>query len=321
VNVKPLLTALVWLALPLAACGDEDPLADDGAETSGDEDPTTSGDGDGDGDEDPTTTGDGDGDGDPTTTGDGDGDMCPTEQFPAVSPAPENGAYPDPTLNVYCEGDEVFVESNGIPAYEFVALTPNPLGEQDWAWHFPRYPEVAGQITEIPLLGSVGTAVNGLPFYGPNEGPFPDPFGDPVYNGIVDFCGGHTGPTEDYHYHTMLVDCLTAGVGPDEPDPVVGYAFDGFPIYGTRGCVDADCTQIVEYITGWVETGDPTTYAWDNHEYQGGDDPRILDQCNGHVGPDGDYHYHVTDGFPHIIGCYAGTPTSNMTGMGGGGMP
>ena len=43
--------------------------------------------------------------------------------------------------------------------------------------------------------------------------------------------------------------------------------------------------------------------------------PADLDACNGHTGPvpvDDDYglaagtvyHYHMTDGFPHTIGCY-----------------
>ena len=56
---------------------------------------------------------------------------------------------------------------------------------------------------------------------------------------------------------------------------------------------------------------------WDNYEYQGGDEPTILDQCNGHVGPAGDYHYHATASFPYILGCYTGTAINN----GGTGMP
>ena len=304
------LCTLALLTLPALACADDadpvDEAGDGGSET-------------GDGDGDPTS---GDGDGDPTTSGDGDGDpadACPTANFPAVSADPANAAYPDPTLAVYCEGDEVIVEANGIPAYEFVEMTPNPLTEQDWAWHFPRYPEVAAAPSTIPLLGAAGIAVNGLPIYGPNEAQFPDPYGDPVYNQIVDFCKGHTGGQGDYHYHALLVACLTGDTPAGEPDPVIGYSFDGFEIRGPMGCSDASCTSTVEYQSGWVQTGDPSTYAWDNHEYQGGDDPTILDECNGHVGPAGDYHYHATASFPYILGCYTGTATNNIVGGGGGG--
>jgi hypothetical protein len=297
------------LTLPLAAC-ENDPATDESADETGDGDgdPTGDGDGDptGDGDGDPT----GDGDGDPTGDGDGEpADECPTANFPPVSPDPANAAYPDPYLNVYCEGDEVIVEANGIPGYEFVAITPNPLEEQDWQWHFPLHPEQAAQTSEIPLLNSIGIAINGLPIFGPNEAAMPDPYGDPVYNQIVDYCLGHTAPMGVYHYHALLVECLTADTPAGEPDPVIAYSFDGFPIYGPMGCLDADCTEVVEFVSGWVQTGDPSTYAWDNHEYQGGADPTILDQCNGHVGPLGDYHYHATASFPYVLGCYAGTAT------------
>lgn len=299
----PLLCCLL-LTPAFIAC-ENDPDADESADETGDGD---TGDGDGD-------TGDGDGD-----TGDGDGDPnddCPDEHFPAVSPDSANAEYPDPYLNVYCQGNELIVESNGIPGYEFVEVTPNPLGDQDWQWHIPRYPKVAAQTTGIPLLNAVAIAVNGLPIFGPNEGMFPDPYGDPVYNGLMDFCMGHTAQMGVYHYHALLVECLTAATPDDEPDPVIGYSFDGFPIYGPMGCLDEDCTEVVEYESGWVQTGDPTTFAWDNYEYQGGDDPTILDECNGHVGPAGDYHYHATASFPYILGCYTGTAINN----GGMGMP
>ncbi|PRP94064.1 hypothetical protein ENSA5_41760 [Enhygromyxa salina] len=319
--MKPefLLAPALSLLFPLAACtpdGEASDLADSAdSETGAEGDPDA---GTSEGTDEGTDEGTSDGTDDDGTDDDGStDDGCPDENFPPVSADPANGAYPDPFLDVYCEDDEVIVESNGIPAYEFVELTPNPLDEQDWRWHFPRNPELAAQTTEVPLLGPAGTAVNGLPFYGPNEGPVPDPFGDPIYNQLVDFCAGHTGGANDYHYHTLLIECLTSAVGPDEPSPVIGYAFDGFPIYGSMGCLDDDCDEVVEFSSGWVQTGDPSTYAWDNHEYQASDDPTVLDPCNGRVGPDGDYRYHVTASFPYILGCYAGTPTDNPREMPG----
>lgn len=253
-----------------------------------------------------STSGDSGDSGDTSDTG--SQGRCPNENFPPVTAHPANANYPDPFLDVYCEGDELVVESNGIPAYEFEPITPNALNAQDYTWRLPLSPTVAAETSEIPLLGTVGIAVNGLPFYGPNEGGMPDPFGDPVYNGIMDACMGHTGPVGDYHYHAMLVACLTAGAPEDEASPVLGYAFDGFPIYGPQGCLDSECSEVVTFESGWVQTGDPTTYAWDNHEYQASDAPTQLDQCNGRIGPDGTYRYHATSTFPYILGCYAGTP-------------
>jgi hypothetical protein len=93
-----------------------------------------------------------------------------------------------------------------------------------------------------------------------------------------------------------------------------GYAGDGFPIFGSLGCSDAACSDVVEYVSGYEQIGDPSTYAWDAHEYRSSSDPTVLDECNGHVGPSGDYHYHATETFPYILGCFTGTPTSGFSG-------
>jgi hypothetical protein len=204
-----------------------------------------------------------------------------------------------------------------MPHYTFVPVTPNGLQAKTYTWSIPRYPALAPQTTAIPLLGTVGFAVNGVPFFGPNEAAFPDPYGDPVYNDIMDECLGHSAPQGTYHYHAMLVRCLSSGgldVDPPTniPSPVIGYAFDGFPIYGPYGCSDAQCSQVVEYVSSWETIGDPTTYAWDANECTKASCAEAsgvnLDQCNGHVGPNGTYHYHATSTFPYILGCYKGSP-------------
>ena len=38
----------------------------------------------------------------------------------------------------------------------------------------------------------------------------PDPYGDPVGNGITDGCRGHHGT---HHYHGLVTKCLTQGLG------------------------------------------------------------------------------------------------------------
>ena len=61
-------------------------------------------------------------------------------------------------------------------------------------------------------------------------------------------CGScHTARGGVYHYHALLVNCLTADDVPGEPSPIIGYAFDGYPIYGPMGCVNADCSEVVEF--------------------------------------------------------------------------
>ncbi|MCA9717982.1 MAG: YHYH protein [Myxococcales bacterium] len=262
----------------------------------------------------------------------GEPSACPDDVFLDLTNAPGAGdGYPAPVLEVECTEDTLVVHSNGIPHYRFIQITPNALVEQDHNWEITLFPEVAAEPTEIPMLGLVGFTVNGQPFFSPNEGPQPadQAFGDPIFNSIMDECLGHT--AFSYHYHALVERCLIqAGVVDEpwsnpapptsEPSPILAFAYDGFPIYGARGCADAGCSQVIEYKSSWAQIGDPTMNAWDAYEYQAQDGPEFLDRCNGHYGPDGDYHYHATAGFPYIIGCYSGTPGEGVGGDGGGGM-
>ena len=250
-------------------------------------------------------------------------------QFLDVSKAVGPGeGYPAPELSVSCDDNTLIVESNGIPHYTFVPMTPNPLEVMSWRYEVTRTPEMADTETTIPLLGYVGFAVNGIPIYGPNEAEFPDPYGDPIHNGILDGCMGHVGNA--YHNHALLVQCLTeqslvsmpwtnAPPSSEDPSPVVGYAADGFPIYGPYGCTNATCDTVIEFKSSWVQIGDPTTYAWDNHEYREQDGEEYLDRCNGRIGPDGTYRYHATAEFPYVLGCYKGTPNAVGGDDAGGG--
>ncbi len=234
---------------------------------------------------------------------------CLADAFLDVSEAPGAGpAHPRPRVEANCEGDELVVRSNGIPHYEFVQVTPNPLKEQDYEFRIPSAPQRAGAPTPIPLLGSIGFAVNGVVIFGPNEGPVPaeEQFGDPVFNAIMDACMGHT--ALEYHYHAMVQKCLSNGVKDGDPSPVLGFGFDGFPIRGPWGCADAECNEVLRYRSSWEEVREPHQDAWDAYEYVEKDSREYLDACNGHTGPQGDYHYHVTETWPYILGCYAGPP-------------
>ena len=129
---------------------------------------------------------------------------------------------------------------------------------------------------------------------------------------------GHVG--QDYHHHALLQKCLTQSAvsqatpwtlddpDPTEPSPILGWALDGFPVYGPYGCTDAACTDVIELESSWVTVGDPTTYAWDANEYQEQVGAQYLDRCNGRMQPDGTYGYHATATFPYLLGCYVGTP-------------
>jgi len=191
-----------------------------------------------------------------------------------VSDAAGAGAgYADPDLWAGCTDDDLVIEGNGIPTYQFVQMTPNALTEQDYSFTIPRAPALAAAPTDIPLLGLVGVAVNGLVFFGPNEAGVPNntAWGDPIHNGITDGCFGHT--AGEYHQHALNPKCLTQDAvsesqpwtlsdpDPTTPSPIIGWAMDGFPVYGPHGCVDAACSEVAEMKSGYDPIGDPTTDA------------------------------------------------------------
>jgi hypothetical protein len=296
----------------------------------------------------------------PTATG------CPSANFLDVTNAAgPGGSYSSlhPSLAVSCGVTTVTVNSNGIPTYQYNALTPNGLQAKSYVFTFPRYPAQAASTTAVPLLGNVGVAVNGIPIYGVNEGPQPasDAYGDPIAANIMDECGSHSAQQGTFHNHALQVKCLVQSAvsesqpwldpdpSPNDPSPIVGYAFDGFPIYGPYECVDAGCSSVQKMLSGWDNTGYqagtvgctssascssgyctdvsingtettacvPKTCVWSNNVFTAKAGSAYLDQCNGHVGPNGGYHYHTTTTFPYILGCYRGTPTNN----GGTGTP
>ena len=246
--------------------------------------------------------------------------MCPTTAFPDLSQSVGAGeGYTKPTISVTCTETELKISSNGMISFPFEQKTPNALSPQTWNWSVPLNPAKAKSTTTIKnVLGTLGFTVSGLPIYGPTEGPVPpmQAFGDPIYNKILDTCGGHTGPGSEYHHHaiTLVQQCNL------KKQKILGYALDGFPIYTTLGCMNKKCTKTSMMKSGYVKTGDPVTNSWDAYTFKKSKLTNVLDACNGRTQPDGTYGYHATTNFPYIIGCFAGTATLPK-GRAGGPMP
>jgi len=238
---------------------------------------------------------------------------CPHGNFTDVSISTLQSNYTPPQLNINCDDTYIHVQSNGMINYEFIAITPADIAEQNFNWQIPRNPQLANTPSDIPIVGAVAIAINGLPFFGPNEAPRDD-YGDPVLDNLLDFCNGHTARGQ-YHYHARP-NCLYSN---DETSVgvVLGYAFDGHPILSPYVCSDEACTTIIKVKSSWQRTQDVRN-AWEAHEYVAGSGD--LDQCNGMTLDDGTYAYFATDTFPYILGCYVGIPEldANFAIPGGG---
>src|SRR5439155_2049684 len=142
------------------------------------------------------------------------------------------------------------------------------IRKQTYTFTIPRHTHIADTTSRLPM-GPIGVATNRVPFYNPynREG------ADAAKNEVFDECCGHPDPRGRYHYH-IYPKCIHTSFK-DEPgkhSPLIGYAFDGFAIYGPNG-----------------EDGKP---------------PADLDECNGHSDPVHGYHYHVSSKFPYILGGY-----------------
>ena len=184
------------------------------------------------------------------------------------------------------EAGALVIESQGWPNHPTAIFpnsgNPNSIRVQDFTFRLPLVPRRAAEITQLPM-GPIGVALNGVVFFNPFE-----QGGMNAVEGYseawLDSCCGHPQQTGVYHYHKYPT-CVKSPFVDDgtEHSPVIGFAFDGFPIHGP-----------------YESAG---TMAMDLEGDHG------LDVCNGHEDGIRGYHYHVTPGrFPYVIGGYRGVP-------------
>ncbi len=195
-----------------------------------------------------------------------------------------------PNVRVSHDRRFLIIRSQGYPNHPTAIFpnsnNPNSIELKDLQFRLPLEPKLAGQITRLPM-GPIGMALNGVVFFNPFEAEGMNAVAG--YSEVwLDSCCGHPSPDGLYHYH-KYPSCVKSPFSDDgqQHSPVIGFAFDGFPVYGPY-----ESEQ---------------TLARDLH----GDN--ALDVCNGHRDEERGYHYHVTPGrFPYIIGGYSGiVETSN----------
>lgn len=171
----------------------------------------------------------------------------------------------------------VVIESDGIPRHKTAdfptSYNPNKILKQSYRFLLPREPKIAEKTTKLPM-GPIGVSVGGIPFYNPYTREGNDAVSGPFAE-VFDSCCGHPDQLGRYHYHKYPV-CVKSPFKDEagKHSPLIGYAFDGFAIYGPNG-----------------EVGKPATG---------------LDECNGHSDSVRGYHYHVTEKFPYLVGAYRG---------------
>ncbi len=186
---------------------------------------------------------------------------------------------------VTCTDSHATLQSDTYPDHD---LMTGIVGTNE---QVPVPAEYGAPVILAPVLGTtpltrdaaLGVAVNGVPIYdytGGGEMSQADlthhqAQHDTVQTGQLDVCGGHAGRGDDYHYHATPT-CMIAQMENAGDDAIIGWAFDGFPIYGDA---NPDGSAITD---------------------------GVLDVCNGQPDETFGYRYHTSPDAPYIMQCLMG---------------
>jgi hypothetical protein len=217
--------------------------------------------------------------------------------------------YVPDNVTIAFNATEMIIHTKGLPNHPTGKFPEQGFGP----WSNPNYIQEHSRTYFIPLnpqvnprhiftttdnsnhalpMGPIGIAVNGVVFFNPFDASSQDA------SNMMDRCCGHPAPDGTYHYHKYPI-CVNSPWADEgkEHSPLIGFAFDGFPIYGpfeSAGVMAKD-------LTG----------------------ENALNDFNLHWDAQRGWHYHATPGkFPYIIGGYWGTEDAKdkMAGRPGRGM-
>jgi hypothetical protein len=135
--------------------------------------------------------------------------------------------------------NNVYVSASCIPGYSIGPWTANPNTpvNQNFVYKFTRNPQQnTGSPTAVGM-GHTGVWTNGVSIFNVSDGMSYNNAG--VWNrnayfweGIsFDDCLGHPAPNGEYHHH-VSPRCLYNITDSTHHSPIIGFAFDGYPVYG-----------------------------------------------------------------------------------------
>lgn len=259
----------------------------------------------------------------------------------------------------------VYVSTNGIPAYPtgpFLDGNPSQATDQNAIFKIPLNPTQNTGTPTATSMGNIGVFINGTALFDSRDGiswknstnslaggPLGG-MGDGVWQRDAipaekpgfDCSKGHPA-MGNYHHHqnpsafnldlnviSNICDLYQAEglytINTAEHSPLIGFAYDGFPIYGAYGFANADGTGgIVRMQSSYqlrnittrttspdgaavtagpaVSTTYPLGYFIEDYEYVSHPEPYYLDEHNG--------RFCITPEYPDGIYCYFATVDAN----------
>lgn len=220
----------------------------------------------------------------------------------AQSAAPGLRAVLPNVQSVRVDDRYVTVESAGISLQSLGALEAGereaPLGPRHFIFRIPRTPKLAASPVRTPL-GVTGAFLNGVPIFNPVS--------------AISWRDQNL-----WHLDAVAAAERTSGAKASLVTGLLGFALDGFPIYGSTGArsswqlrqiakrtVLPDGTELTPAQEGPPVSAEyPLGSFTEDYEYAAGSGD--LDEHNGRAF-NGTYAYFLTATYPHLIGpTYAG---------------
>ncbi|HMS66128.1 MAG TPA: YHYH protein [Ignavibacteria bacterium] len=138
---------------------------------------------------------------------------------------------------VFYSANFSYVKCTGIPSYTIGpwAMNPNTPTNQNWVFKIARFP-VADPTPATAGNGQIGVLTNGVVVF--NAGDAMSYNNLNIWHRVAqyfeavsfDTSGGHPAPGGSYHYHINMKKLYTPNSS--QHSPILGYMFDGFPLYG-----------------------------------------------------------------------------------------
>jgi YHYH protein len=197
-------------------------------------------------------------------------------------------SWPGARFRKKVKGKSLLLSGNGLPKHTTGVF---PVQPSDDAYQIDRNPNrispysLSDRFATRPRYhskpncvgGQVGVMTSGVALFSAVDGENRDA----VAHEVQDSCSGHPERTGVYHYHGLPA-CINTG-RPNSRSKLIGWALDGFPIYGPRG-------KGGRYLSN-----------------------ADLDACHGttskvsYLGRKRRmYHYVANYEFPYTVGCYRG---------------
>lgn len=156
---------------------------------------------------------------------------------------------------------DVYVTCSCIPSYDIGpwAGNPNTPANQNFCFKIPRSPQPNNGTLTATSLGHIGVWTNGVSLFNAKDAMsynnqnvwFRNAY---FFEGSsFDDCLGHPAPNGEYHTHVNPT-CLYDDQNQQTHSPIIGYAFDGYPIYGAYGYTNANGTGGVKRMVSSYRT-------------------------------------------------------------------